>query len=68
MRANLIWAVIFAAIVAIGVIVQMNRYEYANHQVVGVSYVVRIDRLTGAKCFFSGPAGMAELLQLPPPC
>ncbi len=60
------WVVLCIALVGIGILIQMNRYEYVDQSVATISYVVRIDRLTGEKCFFSGPEGVRQkLLEMP---
>ncbi len=60
------WVVLCVLVVGIGILMHMYRYEYIDQSVATVSYVVRIDRLTGQGCFFSGPDGMRQkLLQMP---
>ena len=46
------WVVLCVLLVGIGMLMHMHRYEYINHSVAGISYVVRIDRLTGHRCYY----------------
>ncbi len=60
------WILIVIAAVAVGALVQMNRYEYATQKTGnGTTYIVRIDHLMGQPCFVSGPASFPKKLKLP---
>ncbi len=44
------WVLIVIAAVAVGALVQMNRYEYFERNLGKAVYILRIDRLTGQQC------------------
>ncbi len=53
------WILIVIAAVAVGALVQMNRYEFLVQTLDGgSSYLVKIDHLTGQQCVASIPVGM----------
>ena len=53
------WVLIVIAAVAVGALVQMNRYEYLVQTLDGgSSYLVKIDHLTGQQCLASLPVGV----------
>jgi hypothetical protein len=50
------WILIAIAAVAVGALIQMNRYEYfEGSSQVGTAYILRIDRLTGQECLKGPP-------------
>ncbi len=53
------WTLIVIAAVAVGALVQMNRYEYLVRNLGGWdTYLIRIDHLTGHQCVASLPPGL----------
>ena len=58
------WMIVVVLVVALGIAAQMFRYKYVDQKVIGISYIVRIDRLTGRTCVISGPSGVYKTLQL----
>lgn len=58
------WAVLVVLVIAVGVLIHMNRFRYVGQSYATVSFIVRVDRLTGATCFFSGPERIQQLSQL----
>ena len=51
------WILIVIAVVAVGALVQMNRYEFLVQTWGDDSYLVKIDHLTGQQCVASLPFG-----------
>ncbi len=49
------WILIVIAAVAVGALVQINRYEYFEESIGGFPWITRIDRLTGHQCVVSVP-------------
>ena len=55
------WILIVIAAVAVGALVQMNRYEFLVQTLDGgSSYLVKIDHLTGQQCVASFPLGISS--------
>ena len=68
------WILIVIVAVAMGAIVQMNRYVYIETTLggQGADYIIRIDRLTGQQCvafvplvFRDAPQDFLELVEMP---
>ncbi len=60
------WILIVVAVLAVGALVQMNRYKYMDQRSgSGSTYIIRIDRLTGQPCFVSGSERYRKGLKLP---
>ena len=51
------WILIVVAVLAVGALVQMNRYEYLVGNFSGDTFLVKIDHLTGQQCVASLPFG-----------
>ncbi len=49
------WILIVVAVVAVGALVQMNRYKYSEQSFGEFTYIIRIDRFTGQQCLESVP-------------
>ena len=68
------WILIVIAVVAVGALVQVNRYRYFEQTLgqAASAYILRIDRLTGQQCvvsvpvaFRSAPESFLELVKMP---
>ena len=58
------WVILFVVVAAVAVWAYMSRYQYMPQNIAGLDYIVRIDKLTGTRCIFSGPPGVVEALQI----
>lgn len=58
------WVILFVVLVAVAVWAHMSRYQYMSQNMAGLDYIVRIDKLTGTRCFFSGPPRIVDSLQI----
>jgi hypothetical protein len=54
------WILIVIAAVAVGALIQMNRYEFLVRNLAEDTFLVKIDRLTGRHCVASFPVAFDD--------
>lgn len=58
------WVILFVGLASVAVWAHMSRYQYVPQNIMGIDYIVRIDKLTDTRCIFSGPPGIVGTLQI----